>query len=273
MAQITSEQLIENGAKGDTVSNENCTAKMRRVFKFLPIRFFAPLRLCGTIFFLLQWTTNSAAQVSAQALHVLEENSAVILEAGKLFNISPRLIASVIYVEHALNVTWIDRDVDPLLAGYGLNVSLGLGQVKINTALWIEKSLSDSTSLYFLGRKFSKIIPLSTSREELVHRLLAPELKMAPQATWNTKYIAANLAMVRHRWKEAGINIDNRTDILATLYSAGVVTDDAPMKSARGGFAFGGEKRPPHKNPQANSFGKLAKEFYESELLLSLFPN
>lgn len=191
------------------------------------------------------------AQVSPQAIQVLKKNTEAIVSAGNLFNISPRLIASVIYVEHALNVTWVDRDVDPLLAVYGLNVSLGLGQVKINTAVWIEQSLHDSTSAYFLGANCSELIPLSASREETIKRLLLPP--------WNAKYIAANLAMIRYRWKEAGVTIDDNTEILATLYSAGVVENNI-------------EKRFPRTQPVSNGFGKLAEKFYLSNICRDELP-
>jgi hypothetical protein len=202
---------------------------------------------------LLSSVTNCYSQAHTQeAVGVLKQNADVICKAGELFNVSPRIVASVIFVEHALNVTWVDRDVDPLLAQYDINVSLGLGQVKINTAKWIEELLHDSTSRYFLGEKYSLLLPLSTSREDLVKRLLIPSC--------NAKYIAAVIAMIQHRWKEAEVDIRNEVDILATLYSAGVVNDD--------GF----EKRPPHENPKSNRFGKIAEEFYESEIEGVEFP-
>lgn len=183
---------------------------------------------------------------------VLLDNCAHIVEAGKLFNVSPRLIASVIYVENARNVSWMDRDIDPLLADYGLNVSLGLGQVKINTAKWIEEELCDSSSEYYLGEPSNGRIQRSRSRQELVKRLVEPES--------NVCYVAALLAMIDRRWTEAGVPIGNEVDILATLYSAGVVGDDRM------------EKRKPHANPRSNEFGRIALEFFNSSEMLDCLP-
>lgn len=185
------------------------------------------------------------------AEQVLRENSIWIQEAGRFFHLSPRAVASVIFVEHDLNVSWKDRDIDPLLARYGLNVSLGLGQVKIETAQWIERELKDTASLYYLGESVRRAFPFSSSRDDIVQRLLDPHN--------NSHYIAACLAMISSRWESAGIPIASRIDILATLYSAGVVEN-------------GLEKRTPHEHPRANSFGLLAAQFYNSNFLRDIFP-
>ncbi len=186
-----------------------------------------------------------------EAEQVLKENSKWIQEAGRFFHLSPRTIASVIFVEHDLNVSWMDRDIDPLLAQYGLNVSLGLGQVKIETAQWIERELKDSISLYYLGDSVRGAFPYSSSRDDIVQRLLDPH--------HNSYYIAAFLAMISSRWERAGIPTVHRIDILATLYSAGVVENNV-------------EKRRPRWNPASNYFGKIAKGFFDSDILLDIFP-
>jgi hypothetical protein len=84
-----------------------------------------------------------------------------------------------------------------------------------------------------------------------VQRLLDPH--------YNSYYIAAFIAMISSRWEAAGIDITGRIDILATLYSAGVIEKDV-------------EKRMPRKNPEANSFGLRAAEFYNSSFLRDIFP-
>jgi hypothetical protein len=160
-------------------------------------------------------------------------------------------MASMIYAEYVLNVTWIDKELDIPLASAGLNTSIGLGQVKVSTAQWIEHQMCDSASLYFLGDSIRKKFPFSLSRADLVDRLAIPK--------WNCYYVAADLAMILKRWSDAGVPLHYRVDIAATLYSAGV------EKS-------GQEIRSPHSNPKTNQFGIVAREFYESESLLSIFP-
>lgn len=192
------------------------------------------------------------AQTSVQeAIAVLRENSNFITEAGKSIGVHPRLMASVIYIEHVLNVTWVDRELDVTLANYGLNTSLGLGQVKISTAQWVELQLKDTSSEYFLNDSIRLIFPFSTSREDLIHRLANPR--------WNSYFIAAYLAVILKRWSGAGVPLNDRVDIVATLYSAGV------EKSRK-------ETRKPHPKPVSNEFGTLAKAFFDSEILVDVFP-
>jgi hypothetical protein len=188
---------------------------------------------------------------SQSALSAIQKSANEINGAGRSFNISPRLIACVIYSENLLNVTWKDRDVDPLLARYGLDVSLGLGQVKVSTAQWIETALHERENKYYIGSLYSEVVPFSPVRDTLIKRLLDPD--------WNTKYVAAYLAMIRNRWKEAGEDIGEKADILATLYSAGVIEN-------------GIEKRAPHADPRPNEFGNVARSFYLSDQLIDMFP-
>ena len=68
----------------------------------------------------------------------------------------------------------------------------------------------------------------------------------------NINYIAAYLRYFQDRWKGVYPEIDGKTDILATLYNQG-------------------EIRPPHSKPEANPFGKDAKnEYYYMRELLGL---
>lgn len=186
-----------------------------------------------------------------KAQFVLKENREFIIQGGRTFGVNPRLMVSVIYAEQVLNVTWGDKELDIPLAKAGLNTSVGLGQVKVSTAEWIEHQMCDSASLYFLGDSIRKKFPFSFSRADLVDRLAIPK--------WNCYYVAGYLAMILKRWSEAGVPLHHRVVIAATLYSAGV------EKSGR-------EIRKPHSNPISNNFGRLADAFYESESLLSIFP-
>ena len=56
----------------------------------------------------------------------------------------------------------------------------------------------------------------------------------------NVRYVAAKIKFSQERWEKAGININNRPEIVGTLYNIEDV--DKPIE--------------PHVNPRANSFGK-----------------
>ncbi|MGB2867466.1 MAG: hypothetical protein WBD36_03370 [Bacteroidota bacterium] len=208
-------------------------------------------RLVFALAVLLLSSIGQAQSNEHQALRVLRSNCENIKNAAILFNVHPRDVASVIFVEHLMNVTWVDRKLDVTFAKYGFNTSIGLGQVKVETAKWIESTLRDSASRYFLGDSLGTIFPATASKPDLISRL--------SDSAWNACYVAANIAMIDKRWADAGISLSGRVDVLATLYSVGVVQS-------------GVEKRKPHSNPLANQFGRLAEQFYNSDILIDLYP-
>ena len=57
-------------------------------------------------------------------------------------------------------------------------------------------------------------------------------------------YASAYLRIIINNWNKGGFPIDNRADILGTLYSTGL-------------FKRNGKERLPNGNPKANEFGKI----------------
>ncbi|MDE3057973.1 MAG: hypothetical protein KGJ59_08450 [Bacteroidota bacterium] len=131
--------------------------------------------------------------------------------------------------------------------------SVGFAQIKVTTAFWIEKEIHNPQSLYYLGSDVERRFPRSTSRSELIHRLL--------NDSTNILYCCAYLAMIQQRWEKAGafLSEQNKTGIIATLYSLGVIR-------------FDGTERTPHPNPQMNHFGETAQRFYDGFVLRGEFP-
>jgi hypothetical protein len=66
----------------------------------------------------------------------------------------------------------------------------------------------------------------------------------------NIEYAAAYMAWIQDIWREAYLEIDGRTAILATLYNNR------------------GHEKTPHSNPVSNDFGNTAKENYYHVLKL-----
>ena len=63
------------------------------------------------------------------------------------------------------------------------------------------------------------------------------------------------LALLEAQWKAAGFPIDDRPEILATLYNLGY------------------ERSRPHANPKSNDFGRRVDAFMKSADALALFPD
>ena len=176
------------------------------------------------------------------ALLKIKENKKLIESASKYFEINPKYLKAIIYVERTLNYDWEDDALDIPLAEGGVNSSIGFCQVKMKTAYWIEVQLSDSKSSYFPGKKYSGCLKMSKSPEEIIKKLQSDSL--------NIYYAAAYLRIMQSRWSKANCSLDDKPEILGTLYSTGL-------------FHIDGTERKPRKNSEANSFGKKAAETCE----------
>lgn len=166
-------------------------------------------------------------------------NQKLIIEACNLFDINPKILSAVIFVERTQNYTWEDDALDEYLAQAGLNSSICFCQVKIKTAYWIELKLNDTNSLFFPGYKYRSLLKVSKNPEEIISKLQNDSL--------NILYAAAYLRIMESRWRKVGFPIDERADIFGTLYSTGL-------------FYRNGRERKPNKNPKSNRFGKLVEK-------------
>lgn len=204
------------------------------------------------LLFFLFTTFVFASDKEERVVNEMAEHQEFICSGARAFGISPRLVASVIYAERFLNYNWEDDLLDGFFAESGYNSSIGFAQIKVTTAFWIEKGVHNTRSLYYLGNDIECRITRSTSRPELIHRLLNDSI--------NILYCCAYLAMIERRWENAKVLFSERTEtgILATLYSLGVIR-------------FDGTERTPHANPQMNHFGETAQRFYDGFVLRGVF--
>jgi len=164
--------------------------------------------------------------------------------AAKKLDINQRLLASVIYAELRLNVNLLDS-FERVFASLGSNTSTGLAQIRINTAKWIIDTVSDSNSCYSLEPQFYKWVPRYESRDDIIALL--------EKDSTNCLLAALHLRQIIKRWKRGGFDIENRPDIIATLYSYGLFNRDDTSEIA------------PHAKPRRNFFGKVAADFFYSE--------
>ena len=144
----------------------------------------------------------------------LRQRAELIESASNMFDVNSRILASIIYAERTLNYTWEDDALDSYLAVAGLNSSIGFCQVKMKTAYWIEVQLNDTSSIYFPDEKYKGVLSLSNSPEEIITKLENDSL--------NILSAAAYLRIIISLWEKSGFPIDDRADIVGTLYSTGL---------------------------------------------------
>jgi hypothetical protein len=191
------------------------------------------------LFFLLLLPTMSQAESPEVTLTKFKGRQSLIEVAANKFSIHPRYLIAIIYVERTLNYDWTDDAWDVTLAKVEKNSSIGFAQIKIKTAYFIEQQLQDPTSPFYPGKPYENFLPVSNSPKELILKRTNDSL--------NILYAAAYLRLMQSRWEKAGFPLDQRPDILGTLYSAGLFNND-------------GTERKPNANPKPNAFGKQVEE-------------
>jgi hypothetical protein len=171
----------------------------------------------------------------------IDEQKANIEYAAKMFNVNPDYLKAIIYVERTNNYNWQDEYFDDYLAKKGQNSSIGFCQVKMKTAYWIECQLADISSEFYCGERFSNILPISSSAQNIIDKLNDEQT--------NLLYAAAYMRIIQSYWGKAGFPIDDRVDIIATIFSYGMFSRET------------GEPLKPHGEPKANCFGSEAYRF------------
>ena len=170
---------------------------------------------------------------TVRANGVIQENASYIRSAANMFGLQPVDVAMAIYAEQCINVDWKDEVIDPLLAPT-LNVSLGLGQMRISTARKVEDN---------------GYLPITHYTEwhgnnSVENRDAGIAIKLL-NAQENAKYVAGYLAYIIDLWKHEYPYISCDAGVLATLYNRG---------------EEGQNNAGPHSNPVSNPFGEFASE-------------
>ena len=163
------------------------------------------------------------------AKKIIKDNIASIIEAGQEFSVDPVTIAGCIYSEQVLNVDWKDYFFD--YPCYFLDTSIGVGQVKVSTAIILED----------LGY-IEKTEPVSNLTNMVSRKQLIAGKLLNDKA--NIRYVAAYLSAWQDVW-ESTIDISDKPEILGTLYNLGT------------------RARKPNKNPSPNAFGSYLKTKYD----------
>lgn len=172
------------------------------------------------------------------------QNREALHTAAAAFNISPRVLVSVIYAERGLNYSYLDEQLDVLLVEAGINASSGFSQIKYRTAIWIEEQITNPKGRYWINEKIASLVGKSKTNEEIIKKLSSPET--------NIRYAAAYVALMIRRWGKDSIDISNAVDTLGTMYASGICS--------------------PKHLAAINIVGRTAKAFYDSDKLEDYFP-
>ena len=140
--------------------------------------------------------------------------------------------------------------------------SLGVTGVKDFTAMAIERNLKDSTSIFYLGKKYEHLLDFTTANPdtERYHRLTSYR-----NHYYQYLYTALYLKQVEKQWRLSNYDISDRPEILTTLYNVGFM-----FSKPKADPLVGGSRIMIHGKPY--TFGGVGFDFYYSGELFNEFP-
>jgi len=197
----------------------------------------------------------------------VSKDKKLIDSAANLTGVEPRLIVSVLVGEQ-IRLFNSSREaykkwIGPLkILSVEATFSLGVTGIKVPTAQMIEKNLKDSTSVFYLGKKYENLLDFHTSniQGERFKRLTSYDNHF-----YSYLYAALNIKQLKMQWDRSGFPVGDRPEILATLYNIGYEASVPKENPVVGGSGINIKGTP-------YTFGAVAYEFYYSGELFELFP-
>lgn len=197
----------------------------------------------------------------------ISKDSNLINGVSAITNVPSRIIITPLVVEQ-LRLYNSERDVfkqffQPLnILGSQTQFSWGIVGFKELTAKEVEDNLKNPKSPYYLGTQYESLLDFQTT-DKYAERF--KRLTDSKNHYYSYLYTALYIKEIEAQWKNKGFNIDNKPEIIATLFNIGF------------------EHSIPSQNPQVGgaeidissskySFGGLGGEFYYSNELTDLFP-
>lgn len=210
------------------------------------------------------WKNSEEWSVLKEAI---KKDESVINKISKETGVSSRVIIMPLVVEQ-LRLFYSEREIfkqvfAPLkVLGNQSQFSWGVMGIKQETARKIEDNLKDSSSPWYLGKEYKNILGFKTDNPD---KERFDRLTDESDRYYSYLYGALFIKELEKQWQNAGFPIENKPDIISTLYNIGF------------------ENSHPNSNPQSGgaeieihgitySFGSLARSFYESDELIDEFP-
>jgi hypothetical protein len=212
-----------------------------------------------------EWNQTAAWDVVAGGL---EKDAAIINRVAAETGVPARMIAAAVIPEQIRfftdNREVFKRYFEPLKILASLSkFSLGVSGIKQETADQIEVNAVSTSSPFYTGETIAALIAYPSDVDE--DATLYARLTNEKDHYYSYLYTAIYLKQIIAQWEKAGYEIENRPDVLVTLFNLGFDASEPKANPQVGGASItvGG---------QSYSFGYLGTLFYNSGELDDLFP-
>ena len=215
---------------------------------------------------LIPWMNDSGWIVLKKA--ILRDEKA-IKQAAELTGVDPRLIVACTVGEQIRLFNSKREDVKRYLGPAVMSVqstfSFGVNGIKDFTAAKVEANLKDSTSVFYMGKKYENILDYDTTEVEDIATARFNRLVDYRNHLYSYIYTGYILHQTMLQWERAGYSIADRPDILCTLFNLGFSASKPSAEPRCGGSRVS-------VNGITYTFGVLGNDFFYSGELAKEFP-
>ncbi|OGJ11913.1 hypothetical protein A2467_00700 [Candidatus Nomurabacteria bacterium RIFOXYC2_FULL_36_8] len=192
----------------------------------------------------------------------------IILKVSDITDVPSRLIVSSIMPEQlrffTSNRESFKKFFEPLkILGTYSQFSYGISGIKIETAKEIETNLKDVNSPFYLGKDYVNLLDYSDTNNIDSQRLA--RFTDSHNHYYSYLYTAIYLKEIMQQWENSEFSINDRPEVLATLFNIGFKRSIPKENPEVGGSTI-------TINNRDYTFGGLSYEFYYSGELSEFFP-
>ncbi len=197
----------------------------------------------------------------------IAKDAPMINQVATETNVDPRLIAAQLIGEQ-LRLYNTERELyksafAPLnILGSETQFSLGVAGIKTETAIEVEKNLTDRSSVYYPEASYEHLLDFVTKDHDTERY---DRITDEHDHYYAYLYAALFIKEIETQWAKAGYDISNRPEIISTLYNLGFAGSHPNPDPQVGGtvITIGGT---------TYTFGSLGYEFYYSGELEDIIP-
>ena len=212
----------------------------------------------------IPWMNDSAWPALKAAIL---KDSALIYEAARLTGVEPRLIVGCLVGEQVRLFNskreMYKRYLGPMkVLSVQSQFSLGVNGIKDFTAMQVERNLTDTASIFYMGKSYEHILDFQTENHqaERISRLTNYRNHL-----YSYIYTGCILHQTMLQWRRSGYDIVNRPDILFTLFNLGFAASKPGPDPQCGGSHI-------TVHDAIYTFGVICNDFYFSGELAEQFP-
>ena len=150
------------------------------------------------------------------------------------------------------------------ILGSQTQFSWGVMGMKEDTAIDVEAHLADPASPFYPGAAYAHLLDFPATTTDMKQ---ARFVRMTDEQDhyWSYLYAGLYLKEIETQWTNAGHSINDNPGVLSTLFNIGFAHSNPNPAPQVGGAEIG-------VNGTSYSFGGLAADFYNSNLLTDVFP-